>query len=294
MTTPTPPTPPTTTLEQVKRSAPGMSVGKLDRASVGERGVDTPGVDIFELSDPKAPPADGNASHKIVAIAGGVGSPILEDPGAILRAVDAGTKDAVVLARVGLIVNRRDYPQLLVAATTEQERKMNVTAPTRTGSVVEMWFYTGGMGRTLTHARLDLATGKLDRIEPPPPNAKQAVANAIAELASSPSPSQRGYALKTLAASCSDPAASKAFFGALANHASDEIRAAAADAAPACGAAAVAPLIHALEHDKARLVRGKAALALGTIGDRKAIPALEKAATTDIASAVKIALGKLK
>lgn len=163
MTSPTP----TTTLEQVKRSVPKLSVGKLTGSD-----IDTPGVELFELTKPDAPPppADGESWSRIVAIAGGVGQPILEDRGAIMRAVDAATKDVVVLARVGLIVCGPSA-QLLLAATNDQERKRNVVAPTRTGNVIEFWFRKGGMGYELVHARLDLATGELKRIEPPPPSA---------------------------------------------------------------------------------------------------------------------------
>jgi HEAT repeat protein len=56
-------------------------------------------------------------------------------------------------------------------------------------------------------------------------------------------------------------------------------------------------LIHTLEHDKAPLVRGQAANALGAIGEARARPALEKAARSDdanLAWAANHALKQLK
>jgi HEAT repeat protein len=75
------------------------------------------------------------------------------------------------------------------------------------------------------------------------------------------------------------------------------VRAGAADAAAGCGAAAVDPLLRAMEQDKAPAVRWKAAAALGAAGDARARPALEKAARGDnpeLQHAAKQALGKLK
>jgi hypothetical protein len=293
MTTQTPQPPPKTTLEQVQRWAkPGMSVGSLDTRSIGPDGVDVPGVELFMVSDPnQRPPADGNRSYTLVAIAGGVGQPILQDGPAIARAVAAATKDALTLARVGLLIGRR-RGEILTAASTDQQRKANVKPPAVAGTSVEFWVLTSGVGRNLLHARFDLASAQLE-LGAPPPAAGDIVANAITTLADA-NAGMHAEALRTLAQHCSDAAAKKALFDALASHAREETRAAAAEAAPACGASAVDALIHALETDKARLVRGKAALALGEIGDRRAKPALEKATSTDIASAAKIALGKLK
>jgi len=293
MTTQTPQAPPKTTLEQVQRWAqPGMSVGSLATAQVGPDGVDVPGVELFMVSDPnERPPADGNRSYTLVAIAGGVGQPILQDGPAIAKAVAAATKDTLTLARVGLLIGHR-RGEILTAPSTDQQRKANVKPPAVAGNAVEFWVLTSGVGRNLLHARFDLGTAQLE-LGAPPVSAGDVVANAIATLADS-NVGIHAEALRTLAQHCSEDAARKALFDALAKHARDETRAAAAEAAPACGASAVDALIHALETDKARLVRGKAALALGEIGDRRAKPALEKAASTDIGSAAKIALGKLK
>lgn len=293
MTTQPPQAPPKTTLEQVQRWAqPGMSVGSLVTASIGPDGVDIPGVELFMVSDPnQRPPADGVRSYTLVAIAGGVGQPILQDGSAIAQAVSAATRDALTLARVGLRIGHR-RGEILTAPSNDQQRKANVKPPAVTGNRVEFWVLTSGVGRNLLLGRFDLATAQLE-LGTPPVSAGDVVANAIATLADA-NVGIHPEALRALAQHCSDDAAKKALFDALAKHAREETRAAAAEAAPACGASAVDALIHALETDKARLVRGKAALALGEIGDRRARPALEKAASTDVASAAKIALGKLK
>jgi HEAT repeat protein len=102
---------------------------------------------------------------------------------------------------------------------------------------------------------------------------------------------------KTLAASCSDPAARKALFDALAAHKTEGARVAVANALAACGDVAIDPLIRALEHDASIEVRSSAATSLGAIGNAKARPALEKAANDKefgVQYAAKAALAKLK
>jgi HEAT repeat protein len=73
-----------------------------------------------------------------------------------------------------------------------------------------------------------------------------------------------------------------------------ETRAAIADVAHKCGAAAVPPLIDAMENDKSRMVRPRAASALGRIGDGRARPALAKAARSEDANLVWAANNALK
>ncbi|HLL22123.1 MAG TPA: HEAT repeat domain-containing protein [Kofleriaceae bacterium] len=296
MTPPTPqnpPAPPTTTLEQVTRWAPtGMQVGSLSIAMAGESGIDVPGVELFRISDPtRGAPADGMRPYQVVAVAGGLGKPILDDKTAILRAVSDATRDAKTLARVGLLLGQRDG-EILTSASTDAERKANVAAPKLAGSKVEFWILTTGVGRELQHVTLDLTSAMLS-FAAAPTSQSDVIANAIASL-STPNVALHAEALRTLAKQCATPAAKQALFDALAKHPQEQTRAAAAEAAPGCGAIAVEPLIHALGHDPARLVRGKAAFALGALGDKKAIPALQKAATTDIAAAAQIALDKLK
>lgn len=295
MTNPTPPTqaPATTTLEQVTRSTPpGMQVGSLSTAMVGVSGIDVPGVDLFRISDPnQAVPANGTRSYQVVAVAGGVGKPILDDKAAIMRTVLAATKDPRTLAQVGLLLGQREG-EILTAATTDAERKANVAPPKLSGTKLEFWILTTGSGRQLQRVTLDLDTATLT-FGSAPVAQSDVIANAVTSLATA-NVALHAEALRTLAQQCATPAAKQAFFDALAKHPQEQTRAAAAEASPACGAIAVDPLIHALGNDPARLVRGKAAFALGAIGDKKAIPALQKAATTDIAAAANIALDKLK
>jgi len=186
--------------------------------------------------------------------------------------------------------------ELLESAVTDEQRRAKVTAPAATGGGIDFWIWTTGVHRMLVHLRLDLATGALAAVTPGGAPA-DAVAKAIAALAGT-SVSLHASALKTLGAACaSDPKAQKALLGALAGNARDDVRAGAADAAAGCGAAAVDPLLRAMEQDKTPTVRWKAATALGAIGDARARPALEKAARGDnpeLQHAAKQALGKLK
>lgn len=286
---PPPTTPPKSALEQVQRWAPAGH-------TVGAAGVDVPGLDIFMVSPPDAPvPANGMRPYSIVAVAGGVGGKLIERE-EVIRAAGAATQDPVKLARLAMLVLRKQG-ELLMGATTDDQRKAKVTAPQAIPGGIEFWIWTSGVGRMLEHYRLDLARAALEYVSPAPPSANDAVANAVTSLAGT-STSMHASALKTLAGLCAtDPKAKQALLDALARHSRDDTRAAAADASAACGAAAVEPLIHAMEQDKANIVRWKAAAALGVIGDAKARPALEKAAKSDspeVSYAAKKALGKLK
>jgi hypothetical protein len=290
---PAPPqNPPTTTTEQVKRWAPaGASV--VDVRARGEADLELPpGVDVFMVTPPnQAPVADGQSHFSVVAIAGGVGNPILDDKGAILAAVAKTTKDAQKLARIGLLVNGRDDSPLK-SASDDAQRKAGVKAPAIANNAIEFWIFSGSPGRNLYHCTLDLATGAL--ILGGGAGASSGVVDAAVSALKSSNPAAFQQALDALAAACpTDPAAKKLLFDTLANHANENARAAAAFSAPKCGHDALAPLIHSLEHDKSRIVRGKVAFALADLGDKAAIPALEKAKTTDIASAAGIALDKL-
>lgn len=288
---PTPTTPPKSTLEQVQRWAPAGH-------TVGAAGIDVPGLDIFMVSPPDAPvPADGMRPYAIVAVEGGVGGKLLERQ-EVIRAAGVATQDPVKLAQLAILVFRKQGA-LLMGATTDEQRKAKVTAPQAIpgGGGIELWIWTTGAGRMLEHYRLDLARATLEYVAPAPPSADDAVASAVASLAGT-STSMHAAALKTLAGLCAtDPKAKQALLDALAKHSRDDTRAAAAQAASACGGAAIDPLIRAMEQDKANLVRWKAAAALGVIGDAKARPALEKAAKSDspeVSYAAKTALGKLK
>ena len=257
----------------------------------GTAGVDVPGVELFMVVDPSAPiPPDGVQQYSIVAVTGGVNGQLLEREDA-MRAVIKVTQDATTLAKVAMLVYRREG-ELLQAPKDDHQRKAGVVAPAPVSGAVEFWIHTAGVSRMLLRGRLDLAKATLE-VGAPPVSKSDAIANAITALGGT-SRSMHRSALKTLADSCSDPAASKALLDALAGHSSEDVRGAAADAAPACGTSAVDALIHSLEHDTSRIVRSKVITALGTIGDRKARPALEKLLTSDLGTVVKAALDKLK
>lgn len=284
---PTPTAPPRTALEQVQRWAPAGH-------TVGPEALAVPGLELFRVSPPVAGiPADGARPYSIVAVAGGVGGKLLERE-EVLRAAIAATRDAPTLARLAILVHQKQG-ELLLGAATDEQRKAKVTAPAIVGDAVELWIWTTGVGRMLERYRLE-ASGRLVFV-PQVASADDVVAGAIASLAGT-SVSMHAMALKQLAGACAaDPKARQALLDALAGHAREDTRAAAADAAPACGAAAVAPLIKAMTQDGSNTVRWKAATALGAIGDAKARPALEQALKSDspeLQYAAKQALGKLK
>ena len=277
-------------LARVRRWAPAVH-------TVAPADIIIPGLDLFMVSPPIAAiPPDGVRPYVIVGVTGGPGGKLVEDSAELIRAAIAATQDAPTLARLAMLVHHR-AGELLLEATTGEQRKAKVTAPAATESAVDFWIWTTGVGRMLLRLRLDLATGALDAVQPGASPAAAAMAAAIAALAGT-SASMHAAALKTLGGACAaDPKARQALLGALAGHARDDARAAAAAAAPACGAAAVDPLIRAMEQDKAPTVRWKAAAALGVLGNVRARPALEKAARSDspeLQHAAKQALARLK
>lgn len=280
--TPPPPAPPRTVLEQVQRWAPQGS-------TVSDAGFAVPGVELFKIADHAPLPRDAYPTYQIVAVAGGLGSPILQGDDA-MRAAIKGTQDPGKLAAIALAVNRRPA-MLLERANDDDQRKHKFTAPVLAGGAVEFWVMTGSPGLTLMRGRLDLATGKLELAEPPRDDS-EVIAGAIAGLQGA------GYtiALDTLKQRCTNPAVSKALFDALEHGQKDDLRARAAMAVEACGAAAVEPLIHALENDPVVSVRATAAGTLAKLKDKRARPALEKAAQSSdsyLAYAAKEALKKL-
>jgi hypothetical protein len=285
---------PATTTEQVQRWAPaGASV--VDVRARGDADLELgAGLDIFIVTRPDQgpPPADGRSRYSVVAIVGGVGNPILDDKGAILAAAAKTTKDAQKLARLGLLLNGRDDSPLK-SASDEAQRKSGVHAPRIANNAIEFWIFSGAPSRNLYRCELDLSTGALT-VGAAASTSSGVVAAAGSALQSG-NPAAFQQAFDALALACpTDPAARKLLFETLANHAREDARAAAAFSAPKCGHEALAPLIASLEHDKSRIVRGKAAFALAELGDKAAIPALEKAKTTDISAAVGVALEQLQ
>jgi hypothetical protein len=159
---PAPKNSPATTMEQVQRWAPkGASV--VDVRARGDADLEIgAGVDVFMVTPPNqgAPVADGRGRFSVVAIAGGVGNPILEDKAAILAAVAKTTNDAQKLARVGLLLDGRDDTPLQ-GASNEVQRKAGVAAPAIVGDAIQFWIFSGSPGRNLYRCSLDLATGVL-------------------------------------------------------------------------------------------------------------------------------------
>jgi hypothetical protein len=151
---------PTTTTEQVKRWAPaGASV--VDVRARGDADLEFgAGVDVFMVTPPNPGPpvADRHGRFSVVAIAGGVGNPILEDKGAILAAVAKTTQDAQKLARLGLLLDGRDDTPLQ-SASNEVQRKAGVKAPAVVGNAILFWIFSGSPGRNLYRCSLDLSTG---------------------------------------------------------------------------------------------------------------------------------------
>ncbi|HWO24155.1 MAG TPA: HEAT repeat domain-containing protein [Kofleriaceae bacterium] len=279
---------PQSTLEQVQRWAPKVH-------TVAPAGVSVPGIDIFMVSPPAGVvSADGVRSYAIVGVSGGPGGKLLERE-ELVRAAGAAVQDAPTLARLAMLVYRKEG-DLLATAATDAQRKAGVAAPAIVDGAVEFWVWTTGASRVLMRGSLELATGVLD-YGPPVPGQEEAVAKALAALAGT-SAAAHGPALKALGGACaSHRKARRALLDALAHHARAETRAAAAAGAGACGAAAFEPLLQAMESDASVPVRAKAATALGALGDGRARPALERAAKSDspaLQQAAKQALGKLK
>jgi hypothetical protein len=275
------PSSPTTTLEQVQRWAPGREVV--------DAGFGVPGVELFRVMDASAPPPDGPPPYEVVAIVGGAGQPILRGDEA-MRAVARATQDPVKLAEIALAVNRRSGA-VLQAPQDDHQRTRGVTAPAIANGALSFWAVLGGPGLELVQGRLDLSTGTLE-LGAPSAGDDEAITNALSRLSGS------GYvsALATLKPHCANPKVSQALFEAIARGAKEDLRARAAMTVEACGAAAVEPLIQALETDKSLSVRATAAGVLGRLGDPRAKPALEKASRDSdsyLASVAKEALQKL-
>lgn len=274
--------PPKTVLEQVRRWAPPGSV-------VTEAGFQVPGVELFRISDGKPLPQDAYPTYMIVAVAGGLGQPILQGDEA-MRAVIRATRDPVKLAEIALAINRR-AALLLRDPRDIQQRNKGVAGPAIAGNSLDFWIMTGSPGMTLMRARLDLATGKLE-LGDPASSSDDVIADAIKALAGA---NYEG-ALDTLKQHCTDAKARTALFDALANASKEDLRWRAAMAVEACDASAVEPLIKALETDKSVTVRTAAARVLGRLRDPRAKPALEKASREQdahLASAARDALREL-
>ncbi|HLL22124.1 MAG TPA: HEAT repeat domain-containing protein [Kofleriaceae bacterium] len=275
-----------TTLAQVQHAYPTESV---DAA-----GIHVPGVELFALHIERDVPDDAENHPRIVAVVGGVGSPILEKQDVTL-AVSKATNDPALLARVAMAVEQQGG-EILIASKTREHERSKVGPPTIAGSTLTFWVWTSGVGRMLRLAKVDLATGAFTLTAPARSNIAR-VREAVEALAGT-SLSMHAHAVETLSAACStDPEARSALFEALSHHAREETRAASAHAAPACGAAAIDTLVRAMANDVSSKVRWTAAKALGDIGDPKAKPALEAAATSsdaNVRSVAARALDKLK
>ena len=283
--TPTQSSMPKTTLEQVERAYPHSEIGRFQIA--------VPGVELFTLSSDRPVPQDAESLPPIVAIAGGVGSPILEGL-EVTRAAIKATKDPETLARIAMAVERQGG-ELLAAPKNDEQKRANVGPPTIDGNTLTFWIWTSGVGRMLRFARVDLSSGAF-AFAAPPGARNDRIPRAIEGLAST-SVSLHDLAIETLSAACAtDDKARTALLDAAAHHKREGTRASAVDASPACGTAAIETLIQVLEHDASSSVRWKAAKALGKIGDSKAKPALEKAAKSsdaDVSAEARDALEKL-
>jgi hypothetical protein len=271
-----------TPLEIVQRSAaPNVRVAPAELA--------VPGVDLFALT---VPPVAGDDTSE-VKLAGVVGGKLVEGRDLMRAAADA-RPDRKVLARVALAVAQREG-DLLDAPTTPEQRKAKVRPPTIAGNALTFWVWTTDVPRSLERGKVDLATGAVD-IAPPPMPHDAMIARAIATLGGV-SVLRHPAAIKTLADACSDPKARQALVSALASHPRPRTRVAVADQIHRCGAAAVDPLINAMEQDKSAMVRPEAASGLGRVGEPRARPSLAKAARSEdanLAWAAKNALGKIK
>ncbi|HEU4727924.1 MAG TPA: HEAT repeat domain-containing protein, partial [Kofleriaceae bacterium] len=267
-----------------RSAAPSVRVGPAE--------LSVPGVDLFSLIEPPAP-GDEDSEVKLVGVVGGADGKLVEGRD-LMRAVADVKPDRKTLARVALAVAQRQG-ELLDAATTSEQRKARVRPPTITDNALTFWVWTTDVPRSLERGKVDLATGAVD-IAPPPMPRDAMIARAIATLGGV-SILRHPAAIRTLADACSDPKARQALVSALASHPRARSRMAIADQIHRCGAAAVDPLINAMEQDKAAMVRSQAAIALGRIGDSRARPSLAKAARSEDANlvwAAKNALGKIQ
>jgi len=267
-----------TALDQVQAAAP-------PGASVVDIGLGIPGLTVFRIDNHAPVPADGQRAYRYVALAG-VGSPMLEGD-EMYAAIAKQVTDAKRLAEI--ILTFRDASPLAGPDGSEFQKKRGVTAPVIANGALDFWFMWGAPSRSLYHGHLDLATGKLDTAVPGP-DEDEALASQIDRAKQSADPTS----IRAIAKHCDKPAVRDALFEVLAKHRREDMRAEAAMAVEACGAAAVDPLIAALA-DKTS-VSATAASTLGKIGDKRAKAALEKAAASsdsELAAEAKKALTKL-
>jgi hypothetical protein len=279
-----PPAPkPTTVLEQVQHSAPaGARVAPAD--------ITVSGIELFVVTDPRPVPDGEYAGGTLVGVVGGLGGKRLEGPD-LLRAVIDGKPDRKTLARIALRVAQSDG-ELLDTPTDDEQRRAKVRPPTIARTALVFWVLTTEVPRILERGKLDLKTGALE-LSPLPISHDKAIENAITSL-TGVSVSMHARAARALADACAEPRPKAALLSALGTHPRAESRAAVADAVHKCGADAVGPLIDAMEHDKSALVRSRAASALGKVGDKRATPALAKAAKSEDANLVWAANNALK
>jgi hypothetical protein len=248
-------------------------------------------IELFGVSDSEPAPED-DAETKLVGVVGGATGKVLEDD-ELLRAVSASKPAPKLLAEIALLVIGRDG-DVLDAATTPEQRKAKVARPAIADQTFSFWVWTREVPRSLEHATLDLATGKLTLVPPTMPR-EVAVAHAIATL-NGVSVARHASAAQTLGEACSDAKALQALERALENHPRVKTRVAVADELHRCGGPAVDSLINAMEHDRASVVRQASASSLGKIGEPRARASLAKAARGEDANlvwAAKNALGKL-
>jgi hypothetical protein len=284
--TPTPPPKPTSALAQVQQWAPAGS-------TVSPAGITVTDIELFAVRDNKPVPADGYSSGTLVGVVGGHGGHIVEGRD-LVRAVIGSKPDPKTLAHIALWAARREG-EILEAPQNDEQRKAKVGPPAVAGGALVFWVWSSGVGRMLQLAKLDLSTAAFE-LGSPPVSADDAVDGAIAALAGN-NPSMQASAIRTLGASCTSAKARRALLEALASHGNEEVRRQVALAVQGCGADAVDPLIHALERDRSTDVQAQAAKTLGEIGDKRARPALEKAARSPdhgVALLAKDALTKLK
>jgi hypothetical protein len=226
-------------------------------------------------------------------VVGGPGGKLVEGRD-LVRAVVEAKPGAPTLARVAMWL-AQDDGELLTKATTPEQKKAKVTAPTIKGETLTFWVWTTDDPRLLERGTVNLATGAVE-LGPAPAKPDVLISNAIKTLLGD-SVRRHARALDVLAATCANPRSRQSLLAALSSHPRDRTRAAATDVIHKCGAATVDPLIYSMENDKSAMVRTRAAGALGRVGEPRARPALARAARSDDANlvwAAKNSLGKLK
>ncbi len=263
--------PPASAIERVQHSAiPGSRVTAAE--------LTVPGIALFTVADDKPSAEDEGL---LPSLAGVRGDSVLEGR-ELVRAVIAAKPAPRVIAQVALAV-AKDDSQILDAPAGREQRKLKIRPPAVAGNSLAFWVRTSDVPPQIARGALDLTSGALT-LEPLPQPPKLVIAHAMTTLDSAAAVARHGNAIRTLAAMCTDPRARQALLSALGNHPRSKTRAAVADEVHRCGAPAVDPLVQAMEHDRAGLVRRQAAAALGRIGDARARPALAKAVRGDDAN----------